>query len=336
MQFGLSISGMAVAPMPDDGGMSHRLADIISWVRHARDMGFDYISTGQHYVSHPYQNLHPIPLLARLAAESGSMRLHTTILFPLQHPVELAEQMATLDIITGGKLTIGVGIGYREEEYAAFGVDSKQRVSRMSECLDILIKLWTQPFVTYNGRHFQMDGVGLSIRPLQKPHPPMWVAASSNSAVERAARLGLPWHMNPHAAYETLSKQVQLYRKAAHEAGQPTDTALPINRELYCANTTQQALEEAAPYLDSKYKEYGRWGQDKVLPGSENFQIDFSQLLQDRFIIGSPEHCINEIGRLKQLGVGIATFRMSWAGMPVELSLKSMKLLAEQVIPKFR
>jgi alkanesulfonate monooxygenase SsuD/methylene tetrahydromethanopterin reductase-like flavin-dependent oxidoreductase (luciferase family) len=95
-------------------------------------------------------------------------------------------------------------------------------------------------------------------------------------------------------------------------------------------------LEEAAPYLDSKYKEYGRWGQDKVLPGSENFQIDFSQLLQDRFIIGSPEHCINEIERLKQLGVGIATFRMSWAGMPVELSLKSMKLLAEQVIPRFR
>ena len=336
MQFGLSISGMAIAPMPEGGDMGQRLADIVDRVRQARELGFDHITTGQHYVSHPYQSFQPIPLLARLAAESGDMRLHTTLLFPLHHPVELAEHLATLDIITGGRLAISVGIGYREEEYAAFGIDSKRRVSRTMECLEVLLKLWTQDSVTHHGRHFHLDGVRVTTRPLQKPHPPIWIAANSNSAVERAARLGFPWHMNPHAAYDTIAQQVELYRRAAREAGHPADIPLPLNRELYCAETREQALKEAPPYLGSKYQAYAQWGQDRVLPGKEDFTVDFAQLSSGRFIVGSPDDCVAELERYRQLGVGVLSFRMSWAGMPVELTVKSMQLVAERVLPRLR
>ena len=336
MEFGLSISGMAIAPMPEHGGMGRRLEDIMTWVREARELGFDYITTGQHYVSPPYQSLQPIPLLARLAAESGPMRLHTTILFPLHNPVELAEHLATLDIITGGRLNISVGIGYREEEYASFGVDSKRRVSRTMEVLELLLKFWAQDSVTHHGRHFDFDDITVTIKPLQKPHVPIWIAANSDSAVERAARLGFPWHMNPHAAYETIARQVGLYRAAAKEAGRQADIPLPLNRELYCAETTEQALTEAAPYLGAKYKAYAQWGQDRVLPGAEDFTIDFDQLSQGRFIVGSPDDCVAQLQRFKALGVGVINFRMSWAGMPVEQSLKSTKLVAEKVLPRLR
>ena len=112
MKFGVSISSMVQVQAGED--MERRLADVLAFVHEARDLGFEYISIGQHYVAHPYQTFQPIPLLARLAAETGSMRLHTTILFCLHNPVGLAEHLATLDVITGGRLTVGAAIGYRE------------------------------------------------------------------------------------------------------------------------------------------------------------------------------------------------------------------------------
>lgn len=336
MQIGLSISGMAIAPHPEIGDMTNRLDNIITWVRRAREMGFDYVTTGQHFVNPPYHGLQPVPLLARLAAETGPMRLHTTLLFPLHHPVMLAEHLATLDIITGGKLAISLAIGYREEEYSAFGIDSKRRVSRTFEVLDLLLKLWQEESVTYHGHHFKLDDAQVTTKPIQKPHPPVWVAANSNGAVERAARRGLPWHMNPHAAYDTIAAQVELYRKAAEDAGHPPDILLPLNRELYCAETTKQAIAEAEPFLGAKYRSYSEWGQDKVLPGREDFTIDFDKLSEGRFVVGSPDDCLGQLRKFKALGVGVMNFRMSWAGMPVEQSIKSMQLMTDHVLPKLR
>ena len=334
MKFGVSISSMVQVQAGED--MERRLADVLAFVHEARDLGFEYVSIGQHYVAHPYQTFQPIPLLARLAAETGSMRLHTTILFCLHNPVGLAEHLATLDVITGGRLTVGAAIGYREEEYAAFGVDPKTRVSRTMECLEAVRRLWTEDSVTMHGRHVALDGVRVPTKPVQKPHPLLWIAANGDAAVRRAARLGVPWHINPHANFETIARQVGLYRETAREAGQPWDIALPMNRELYCAETTEQALEEAAPYLGLKYTTYAGWGQDKALPGDEDFTQEFRDLLRDRFTVGSPEDCVEQLRPWKDLGVGLVNLRMTWAGMPLDLSLKGMRLVAERVVPQLR
>ncbi|MDW8119966.1 MAG: LLM class flavin-dependent oxidoreductase [Chloroflexota bacterium] len=334
MRFGVSL--LAVAQQPKGTDPSRQVEEVLTWARAARDLGFDYLTMGQHYLTSPYQMFQPIPLLARLIPETGQMRLVTTLIIPLHNPVDLAESLATLDVLSGGRIGISCALGYRDEEYRAFGVDPKRRVSRMTECVQCLVRLWTEEEVTFHGQHFTLERATVVLRPLQKPHPPQWIAANSDSAIIRAARMGLPWNINPHATLATIQRQVALYRQAAQEAGKDPTIPLPMGRELYCAPTAQQAWEEVGPYIYGKYQAYAQWGQDKALPGQETFRTRLDALAQDRFIIGSPDDCSRVLERYAELGIGSAHFRMHWPGMPLSQALRGMELFARRVMPRFR
>ena len=133
--------------------MSAKIGEAVEQVRAAREAGFDLIATGQHFLSYPYQMPTSLHFLARLAPEAQGMHLAATVLLlPLLSPVEVAESVATLDAISGGKFILGVGLGYREEEYIAFGSPSKERVPRLLESLEIMKLLWTEPEVEFHGR----------------------------------------------------------------------------------------------------------------------------------------------------------------------------------------
>ena len=129
MKFGISLSGMGQQPAGHD--MRRRFEDIVEYVRSARDMGFELVYQGQHYLTHPYQQLQAMPLLARLSAEAEGMEMVATLLVPVHHPVDLAERVATMDVITGGRFVLSAALGYRDEEYQAFSVDRRRRVSQV-------------------------------------------------------------------------------------------------------------------------------------------------------------------------------------------------------------
>jgi alkanesulfonate monooxygenase SsuD/methylene tetrahydromethanopterin reductase-like flavin-dependent oxidoreductase (luciferase family) len=334
MKFGISISGLQ--QQPRGGDMRETLRDIVASVRLARDLGFDYLLCGQHFLAEPYEYLQPLPLLARLAVEAGEMRLGATLLLPLHHPVALAELTATVDVITGGRLIVAAGRGYREVEYAAFGVTAAEATSRMVECIDCLLGLWSGEPFTREGGYYPLREATIGILPVQRPHPELWISANADAAVTRAARMGLPWNVNVHADLATIERQAGMYRDAARLAGHDPDVLLPIGRELYCAPTRAQALEEAGRYLHDKYQTYASWEQDRVLPGAASFRVDFSELARDRFIVGSPDECAEELGRYAQLGMGNIHLRMSWPGMPAKLSRRSLELVAAEVIPRLR
>ena len=114
MRFGLSLSGLL--QHSGDGDMVQRFADVLYLVRLGRDLGFDYIYAGQHYLSYPYQMLQPLMSLARLSAETGNMDMLSTVLVPLQNPVQMAEDIATLDVLSNGHVIINAALGYRDEE----------------------------------------------------------------------------------------------------------------------------------------------------------------------------------------------------------------------------
>lgn len=333
MEFGVSVLGLAQQPRTED--MQRRVAQLLTFVHEVRDAGFDYVTTGQHFLLGPLQIIQPVPLFARLIPETGDMRLVATVVAPLHNPVDLAETWGSLDILSGGRVGLSLALGYRDVEYDAFGIDRSTRVRRFRDVVETLRALWTQDEVTADGLGFTLDGVACTTRPVQRPHPPIWIAANADAAVERAARWGLPWNVNLHATYETLARQIELYHRTARAAGHG-EIALPLARELYCAETKQEAVRLAGPYLGAKYEAYGAWGQDKALPSEEDFGAPLEELARDRFVLGDPDDCAREIERYRSLGVAKMHFRLNWPGMPLETALDGLRLFAREVLPRFR
>jgi alkanesulfonate monooxygenase SsuD/methylene tetrahydromethanopterin reductase-like flavin-dependent oxidoreductase (luciferase family) len=334
MRFGLIIAKQH----PAGASMVERFREHLDQVRAARDAGFDLVVMGQHYLSTPFQEVQTLPALARLAAEAGSMRVGATVLLlPLLNPVDVAEQVATLDVICEGRFIFGVGLGYRDEEYEAFGVRRGERVPRFLEALGLIKRLWVEDEVTHHGRFFHLTRARLALKPVQRPHPPVWFAANNDGAVERAARMADTWVINPHAKLSILQDQVARYGKALQAAGKPMPAELPIMKELYVAPDRRSAIAECRPFLEAKYSAYAAWGQDKALPRGDHFAQTFEELVRDRFVIGDPEDCVRELRRyVDALGVNCFIFRIQWPGMEQAKVLRTIALLAERVIPALR
>jgi alkanesulfonate monooxygenase SsuD/methylene tetrahydromethanopterin reductase-like flavin-dependent oxidoreductase (luciferase family) len=315
--------------------MPQKVQESAAQVRAAREAGFDLICTGQHYLAAPYQMTTSLPLLARLAAEAEGMEVAATvILVPLHNPVELAESVATMDAICGGRFIFGIGLGYRDEEYISFGIQRGERVGRLREALKVMQLLWTQEEVEFHGRYYQVPKVKPATRPVQQPHPPIWVAANNNAAIRRAARWGYPWLINPHATVPMVAQQLSQYRQSLRDSGHAEPGVLPMMRELYIAQDRETAYVASRPYLEGKYQAYAAWGQDRALPGNESFSIPYEDLCRDRFLLGSPSDVAQEIERYQdELGINYLIFRMQWPGMEHAQVMRQIELMAREVIP---
>ena len=196
--------------------------DLCMMVRQADALGFDSITKGSHYGYADLLDFQQIPMLARLATEAPNCRLNTGIvLLSLHKPVDIAEQLATLDVITNGKLIFGCGLGYRDVEFAAFGTSQGERVQRLEENLALVKRLWAEDEVSYEGSHFSLDGVTLGVKPLQKPHPPIWMGANADAAIKRAARIADCWYMPPHNRITSLLRQLDVYKRELERVGKP-------------------------------------------------------------------------------------------------------------------
>jgi alkanesulfonate monooxygenase SsuD/methylene tetrahydromethanopterin reductase-like flavin-dependent oxidoreductase (luciferase family) len=319
-----------------DESMANRIDGAVEQARLARDLGFDLIALGQHHLATPYQQPSSVPFLARLAAETGSMRIGVLVfLLPLHNPVDLAEQIATLDAISHGRMIVGVGLGYRPEECETFGIKMSERVPRMLEGLEVMRRLWTQEHVEFAGRFYSVPSSQSTIRTVQQPHPPIWMAANQDVAVRRVGKLGHTWIMNPHVTLDLLRQQVEVYRRSLDAAGHPFPSELPLLREAWVAPTREQAWAEAGPFLASKYQVYESWGQDKVVPADQHFARPLDDLARDRFIIGTPDDLLAEAHRYAtELGATTLILRMQWAGMRQQDVLRTIRLIGEQVLPR--
>ena len=334
MRFGIHLGNQHLP-----GESAHeRFKEHVEQVRLLRDLGFDSICAGQHYLAYPLQYLQTMPLLSRLSAEAGEMMVGSDIIIlTVQNPVDIAEQFATLDIMTGGRAILGVGLGYRDAEFDAFGVNRKERASRFEEVLTIVRRLWTEDAVTFEGKHFNLRDVRESLRPVQKPHPPIWIGATNDMAIRRAARMGDTWILTTHASFPTLVRQLEVYKAALKEAGKPFPKEVARVPELYVAEDDATAFRECREYLATKYKAYVAWGQERDVPKEERLDVPFEELARDRFLIGGPERIIQELERgHRELSINHWLFRVQWPGMPQRLVLKTMRILGEQVLPYFR
>lgn len=309
--------------------------DCCEQVRLARELGFADVSAGQHFLTQPYQMLQSVPLLARLAAEAGGMRVGAGILLlTLLNPVEVAENAATLDAITDGRFVLGLGLGYRQEENDAFGLPEK-RLAVFEQKLGVVRRLLEGEAVTAEGHGFRLAAQRLALRPTQVPRPPIWLAANNDGAVLRAARLADAWLLNPHTKLAELERQLVLYHAERTRCGLPPAGEIPIIKELHVGSDDASAMRAVRPYLEDKYRAYVQWGQSEVLPEGDTLRQEFEQLAQGgRFIVGGPETCARQVREhVERLGATTFLFRFQWPGMPQDLVLASMRRAAAEVFP---
>jgi len=314
------------------------LPTLIEQVRIADAVGFDAFSMGDHYNIPGLQRLNQVPALARLCAEAKNCAVGTAVmLLGLRHPVTVASELASLDVLSGGKSFAAFGLGYREEELNAFNLTKKQRFVRFVEGVEIIKMLWTEDRVSYDGEAFKLKDVSVDPKPLQKPRPPIWIAANTDVAVRRAAQVGDGWMIGPHSAIDELQRQVVLCGDSWSAAGKPGKPALPIIRETFVAASKKDAVEKARPCLERLYRAtYVKWKQNEAMNDPNELSWAFDKLARGRFILGSPEECVDQIHEYEErLGVSYMLPRFDWTpGLPQEEILDSMRLFGENVIQK--
>lgn len=333
MQFGL----MMRAQFPPTDNMQVRFQELMAQARLVNQLGYSCITNGMHYSSAPFQDFQQMPFLCRMMAEAPDLRINFgLILLSLHKPLDVAEQLATADVLSGGKVIFGLALGYREVEFLAFGTSQRERVKRLEENLEAIKRLWTEDSVDMIGSHFELQGASVPTKPLQKPYPPIWIGANADPAIQRAARLGDCWYVNPHNRISTIVRQTELYKRALDTYGKPFPIEFPARREVFVAKTREEAMRLCKPFLAEKYKAYNQWGQGNAMPKDDNdLGLDFDDLVRDRFIVGSPDEVAEQMLQLNQAtGINHLIMSVQWPGMPQTMVLDALEMLAEDVFPK--
>jgi probable F420-dependent oxidoreductase len=300
----------------------------------AEAAGFDSVWLGEHHASGTF---YPTPLLglAAVAARTRRVRLGTAVLLlPLHHPLLVAEEAAMVDVISGGRLVLGVGAGYAPEEFEAFGVSVRERGSRLDEAAPLIDRLWREEAVTHEGRHYRLTNATVRPRPVQRPRPPIWFGGWVEPALRRAARLGEGWLGGPSARLDEVLTCVRQYRQARAEAGRDPDAGeVALLRYVFVAESVERARAIAGgPFLRAFEATYFRWPHPVVKrpPG----ELTIERLAEDRIILGDPASCIDRIRHFRQtLGLGLLICRVSVPGISREAARAALDLLAREVLP---
>jgi alkanesulfonate monooxygenase SsuD/methylene tetrahydromethanopterin reductase-like flavin-dependent oxidoreductase (luciferase family) len=315
---------------PPDRSPTALIDDAIAVVHAAAGMGFAWVSIGHHWLSHPTVWPQPIPMLARLAPEAGAMRLKTSmLLLPLLNPVDAAENVATLDHITHGRLDVGVAIGYREQELAAAGLTRKDRVPKLEEGLELMKRLWRGEEVTFTGAYTQVTSGRLGFVPHQRPHPPLEMGAQSVGATQRAARLVDAVFFGPQVAWADVERLVAVYRQA-RAAGPGTPGTAIASRSLIVGADKEAARAAARSYLERTFAMYRRWEMQE--PSMVNLQLGFEGSLDDWTVNGSPADCVETIARARALGLDGIGFTIYSLPREREARIDYLRMIAERIL----
>jgi alkanesulfonate monooxygenase SsuD/methylene tetrahydromethanopterin reductase-like flavin-dependent oxidoreductase (luciferase family) len=310
---------------PEGDNVAARIPELVEQVRVARRSGFASLLFPHHYLTDPLQMLQIGPLMAYLLPEAKGMTIGGNILLlPLLNPVHVAEEAATLDVLSEGNFVLGAGLGYREGEFDAFGVSLKERAARFTESIQLMRALWQGGKVTFQGRFYSVKDHGISLKPYRPGGPPVWVAGLVEAAVKRAARIGDAWLIANATTLGDTEPLMRVYQDTLSSLGKVVQE-FPIARECYVGSSHATAMEECRASLEYKYNSYAAWGM--VSPTAS---MTFEQMARDRFIIGDKISVKEEIARWREsLGVNHFVMRVQWPGLPQEQALNSIRRLGE-------
>jgi len=306
MRFGLFGSATARHGGPDvDSGQGYK--QFVDYNVEAEALGYHSTFLVEHHFTGFGQVSASLSLLTWVAAKTKTLRLGTAVLvLPWHNPVLLAEQAATIDLLSGGRLDFGVGKGYRHNEFAGFCVPIAEADARFNESLDVIIKSWTskQRF-SHHGKFWQFEDVIVEPPTAQKPHPPMWMAAGSPDSIRQVAARGYNLLLDQFASFEAVGERIAVYKAELEKHGRTYDPAnVGVARAFYVAKDA--ADKEAA--LERRMEAQRRLASVSSAPGVKNTASimaysDTREASEESALYGNPDEIAVKLENLRKLGV---------------------------------
>lgn len=317
-------------------------AEQLAQIRAAEALGYDTVWLTEHHLAEDGYSPSLLPIAAAIAGHTERIRIGTfLILLPLHNAVRVAEDAATVDILSNGRFDLGVGQGYVPEEFAAYGISRRERGSRLREGVEVIRGLWTQAPFSYEGQHYKLRDVQIMPPPVQQPAPPIWIGARGPVGVRRAARLGCHYL---GVSDPGLQKQ---YDDALTESGRaPADLYAAQLRWVYVAPSADEAWADCGAHLHYLLTWYGKWlvaaadfaGDEAFgqVPPLAELRPAVGQMIGGP-IVGSPDEVAHELEALrKTVRTTHLVAGMHLPGIAPDKARRSMELFAKEVMPGLR
>ena len=338
----------------------HRHDDIIrrelEQIEWTEELGFDAAWLTEHHFIDYGLSVDPAALAASAATRTRRIRIGlAAAILPFHHPIRLAEQMALIDIISGGRLDVGVGRGNRPAEFEGYRVPQEQSRERFDEAVEIMTRAWTEERVRFEGRFFTVPGVSVIPKPVQRPHPPLYQVCVTKDGIENTALRG--WPMLNSVLFGPVDQLVanrDIYLDTLRKSGRSEDEVAAllgrwgVSRQIYVAPTDAQALEEAKAAELWYQESFRRFvlpermedAHPSLQPGFRAMaerlgKITWEALVAETLAFGSPDTVARHIEYMRGIGVGQVLCWMNFGGLPQDRVRRSMELFAREVMPRF-
>ena len=350
MKFGM----LYLFESPAGRGEQQMVTEQIELMQAAEDLGFDSVWPAEHHFSEYGFCASPALSLAAIARTTRRIRLGTgVVVLPFNHPVRVAEDYAMLDLLSDGRIELGVGRGYQPTEFQGYSVDQTKSRGMFDESIEIIQRAWTEERFNFEGEHYQLHDVSVRPKPLQKPHPPIWMAALSEETFEKAGRMGFNLLCSPvfGGSLQDSKARLDRYRSALERAGHD-----PATREIgalvmvYVGKSQEEARKEFADPVLWYFRTFGKYVAPKLgqpaIEGYESYTairdlvsvVEWDQLLEHGAVIcGDADYVGERISEIRD-AFGI-THLLCWTrlgGMSASSVTKHMERMRDKVIPRLR
>jgi alkanesulfonate monooxygenase SsuD/methylene tetrahydromethanopterin reductase-like flavin-dependent oxidoreductase (luciferase family) len=335
-------------PWPEERRPEQIISETTEQVQYAEELGFHSAWLAEHHFTRYSIGSSSLIMATHLAARTKKIRVGTAVLVsPLHNPLRLAEDTATHDLISGGRLDVGFGRGTSGYEYHGYNVDPEESQDRFQESIKIIQGLWTTPDFTFEGKHFQVSHANLVPLPVQQPHPPIYIAATRTPttldfAVSTGHALCIAVVQDTADALDLCQRFVDLSKEAGFNVPK---ARIPFFRYFYVAESEEQAVKDTKGKLNWVI-DIMQWRRF-INKGSEVYQrmadwrrtrtelpLSYEYLRENRAVIGTPDQCAARIKEFQEQGIDYFGCNFDFGGMEHEKVLHSMELFAREVMPR--
>ena len=356
MKFGL----FTIVPWHESRTQEQSLREALEQIELADQLGLDEVWLGEHRFSRHGLLSGIFSFLGQVAARTSHVRIGTAVIvLPLHNPILVAEEVAMLDVLSGGRVNLGIGSGYQRQEFEGLGIDMEESRERFAEAVEVMTRAWTEETLTYHGKFTNVDELWVLPKPLQKPHPPLFQAVSTSpGSVDFAAKHQIQVIAGgPTDIMGQAPQVIKMWRQRMEEYGHPhLHLDPPMAKAIYVAPTMEEAESDPIDlenFSSRILSSVGATGHTIGMPTDKNGHLPkgyeaWANRQTDRNrrddpghaglppLRGTPEVVIERIKETQSQGINHIFGAFGFPGLPHEKVMRSIELFATQVMPHFR